>query len=390
MQESRMGGIEHNSLELARALKRRGVVVAFLIPGQGALSRLLEEEGLAYEVVGHPPFFSTSFRFGSRYLFNPFATLYDFIIVCFLAVRIPGWLVRHRPSLVVTKGLLANFYGSLASRLAGVPVIWDMQEIVSRTKAFGFVRWILNQWARFFPSHITVGAESIGAQFGKTLQKKITVIPNGVSLERFHPHVDSTLFRKELGIGAGVPLIGHAARYTYWKGQLEFVKAASEIIKTRPDVRFVSVGAPVFEDDTYEKQVKQLAKDLQLENQIFFRGYRKDFEHVLAALDIFVHSSIEPEGCPLTLISAMAMEKAVIATRVPGSSEIIQDGVNGILVEPRNSSDLARTILHLLETPNRRNELGRAARLRVLEKFSLDQFATKTLAVMEPLQKAVA
>ena len=354
---------------------------------EGVLTDLLRQEGLTYDILPRPSFFSTSLRIGSRYIFNPLATLYNFVMFLPLVLRIALWLRRNRPSLVVTKGLLANFYGGLGARLVGIPVLWDMQEIVSEKKALGFVRWITNEWARNVPAHITVAAEAIRAQFDPMVQKKITVIPNGVSLERFHPKVDRMRFRKELGIGAEVHLIGQVARFTYWKGQLEFVKAAKEVSKARSDVRFVMVGAPVFENDAYEKRVKGLVEELQLGGRIFFRGYRTDLEYVLAALDIYVHSSIEPEGCPLTLICAMAMEKAVIATAVPGNSEVVEDQVNGFLVEPRNPSALAHALLTLLDAPGARQEFGKQARARVIEKFSLEQFATKTLAVMERFQQ---
>lgn len=388
MQESRMAGIEYNSLELACELRKsQGTEVTFLCPKKGTLTNLLDQEGFTYDILPRPTFLSTSSRVGSRYLFNPFTTFYDLVLFFPLIFRIHRWLKRNRPSLVVTKGLLANFYGGLGARLARVPVLWDMQEIVSGRKAFGLMRWFLNQAAFWIPAHITAAAEAIRAQFSRVVQEKITVIPNGISLEHFHPHVDPMPFRKELGIGREIPLVGHVARYTYWKGQMEFVQAAAEVARAKPEARFVLVGAPVFENDVYERQVKKLAQDLKLEKQIFFIGYRADLEQVLAALDIYVHSSIEPEGCPLTLICAMAMEKAVIATSVPGNSEVVQEGINGLLVEPGNPSALAGAITHLLSAPGERNVFGKAARLRVVEKFSLDQFAAKTLELMQRVEK---
>ncbi len=389
MQESRrMGGIEHNSLELARALRQLGTYVAFLCPARGMLTDFLDREGFPYEILKRPRFLSTSSRFGSRYFFNPFTTLYNFLLFLPLVLRITLWLKERRPSLVVTKGLLVNFYGGLGARAAGCPVLWDVEEIVSEKKALGLVRWILNYLARLLPTHITANAEATGAQFGSALRRKVTVIANGVSLKRFDPRLlDPMVFRKELGIGRNLILIGHVGRFTYWKGQLEFIQAAAQIAKVKPDVRFVLVGAPVFENDAYERRMKKLVNELGLERHVFFPGYRRDFERVLAALDIFVHSSLEPEGCPLTLVSAMAMEKPVVATRIPGNSEVVQDSVNGVFVEPGNPSDIAGAVLALLESPEKMKMLGRAARERVQERFSIEQFALETLAVMQRLEQ---
>ncbi|OGW90166.1 MAG: hypothetical protein A3A73_00870 [Omnitrophica bacterium RIFCSPLOWO2_01_FULL_50_24] len=387
MQESRMGGIEHNSFAIAKRAKDQGIEICFLCPNRGLLTQLLRETGIQYVVLSRPPFLSTSIRIGSRSVLNPIAIAYDSIIVFVAAFQISIWMKRHRPPLVVTKGLLANVYGSIAARMAGIPALWDVQEIVRSARARGALWRFLNALAKFLPTHLSVSSEAARDQFDAVLHRKISVIPNGISLKRFHPRVDRNRFRTELGVDDDTCLVGHVGRFTYWKGQMEFVNAASEVHERYPRVRFVLVGSPVFENDAYERSVKQYVKEQGLGSCIFFRDYRMDLEYVLASLDIYVHSSIEPEGCSLTLLYAMAMEKAVVVTAVQGNDEVVTDGVNGVLVAPKSHTAITEAVLTLVNDPLKRQALGKRARELVKEKFDLERSASNTLALYQQFLK---
>ena len=112
-----------------------------------------------------------------------------------------------------------------------------------------------------------------------------------------------------------------------------------------------------------------------------------DLEYVLASLDIYVHSSIEPEGCSLTLLYAMAMEKAVVVTAVQGNDEVVTDGVNGVLVAPKSHTAITEAVLTLVNDPLKRQALGKRARELVKEKFDLERSASNTLALYQQFLK---
>ena len=171
-------------------------------------------------------------------------------------------------------------------------------------------------------------------------------------------------------------MIGHIARFTYWKGQKDFVRAAAQIAKEIPNAKFVLVGAPVFEDEAYEKEVKELAHELGLNGRVLFPGFRDDLANVMAALDIFVHCSIEPEGCPITLITAMAMAKPVVSTEVLGNKEIISDSTQAVLTPPSESQSLAKALLRIVQDSALMKSMGENARKRILERYSLRAYAT--------------
>lgn len=382
MQESRMGGIEYNSVHLAKAIDSSSFQIIFFCPCEGKLTRELKQNNLSYVLYKRPPFISTSTRIGKRYTFNPIATLYNFIIFFLIIPSLVGGLKKQKIQIVVCKGLLVNLYGALAARCAGIPCIWDMQEVVSKEKCFGLMRWILNLWAKLVQG-IMVPSEAIRDQFSITTQKKIMLIPNGIDTDRYNPEVDRSIVRKEWGIKREEILIGHIARFTYWKGQKVFVQAAVEIVKQIPDAKFVLVGSPVFENDTYEKEVKKMVAESGFGHQFLFPGFRDDLANVIAALDIFVHSSIEPEGCPLTLLIAMGMGKPVIATKVQGNNEIIENDQQGIFVSPEKPEDIAQAVLRIVKDQAFSQNLSQQARERILDRYSIQAYARDAQAFLE-------
>lgn len=388
MQETKMGGIEYNAIHLAKAL-RSDFQIVFIVPAEGIFSKQLQQENLSYLICRRPSFISTSFKLGQNYIFNPLATLYNFLLFPSISLKLKNLFKKEKFQLIVTKGLLTNFYGSWAAKWAGLPVVWDMQEIVSENKALGFVRWFLNFWAEQFATRIVLPSKAIRAQFWDRLHSKSTLIPNGVDINQYHPDADRKKVRSEWGIKENEILITHIARFTYWKGQKDFVKAASIIKDKIHNAKFALVGSPVFEDDRYQNEVKEMVRDLALESRVLFPGFRQDLKGVLGAADIFVHSSIEPEGCPITLITAMSMGKPCVATDILGNNEIIDNpGQQALLVPPESPEAIARAILELISNPERAKEIQKQARTRIEQRYSLGNYALESGKVFRSLAKA--
>lgn len=388
MQESRMGGIEYNSVHLAAALKSGRCQITFIVPGTGPLTERLDLENLSYLICPRPAFISTSFQIGKHAVFNPFATLYNFSLFPMLSLNLAKLLKSHQFDLAVTKGLVANFYGALAARFATIPCIWDMQEIVSKTKAFGIMSWVLNQWAVLFTDKIIVSSKAIAAQFWENIQKKISLIPNGIDTDYYRPDADSNPVRKEWGLSQEEILIAHIARFTYWKGQSDFIKAAALLKDKFPLAKFALIGSPVFENENFENEIKRLSTELGLKKRMLFPGFRNDLRDVLAAADIFVHSSIEPEGCPITLITAMGMGKSCVVTKVEGNDEIVNlPGKQALFVHPENSREIADAITEIIENPELSKQLKQSARERILERYSLKAYAVQSSEVFQDCLK---
>ncbi|MDD5584526.1 MAG: glycosyltransferase [Candidatus Omnitrophica bacterium] len=389
MQESEMAGIEYNSLALAERIDRSKFAITFLCPCEGKLTEKCRRAHLPYFIIPRPRFFSTSIQFGEKsILLNPFAIVYNFFAVIFSAMRYRRFLRKEKFDIVCTKGLMANFYGSLALMGITGTCIWDMQEIIDRRRAFGLILWCVNMWAYFLADRVIVGSAALREQFYRFLWKKISVIYNGVSLDIFNPEkIDCRTVRGELNIAEKQAVVAHIARFTYWKGQLDFIRAAKIVHDNHPGVKFLLVGDTLFETSRYKKMIIAEIKKLHLESDIVLLGFREDLPYVLAAIDIFVHSSIEPEGCPLTLIYAMAMKKAIVATNVAGTNELISEE-SGILVPPGSTPKIAAAIEKFIDDDDIRKRMGYNAQRRATEMFSLEKYAAESEKVFLNSQNA--
>ena len=139
-------------------------------------------------------------------------------------------------------------------------------------------------------------------------------------------------------------IIGCIGRIEIWKGQQVLVEAASTIIKTIPEVKFLFVGT-----GDNEEELKIDVRNKGLEKYCIFTGHITNVKDYIEKCTIIVHTSIEPEPFGMVIIEAMALEKPVIATNIGGPIEIIDNEKDGFLIPPQNPSILAEYILKLLK-----------------------------------------
>ena len=177
----------------------------------------------------------------------------------------------------------------------------------------------------------------------------------------------------------GNVMIGNIGRLSEQKGMTYFIEAAEITARTHPEARFIIVGEGE-EKEQLHAQVK--AKGLQ--GKILFLGYRSDIQNVMSQLDFVVLSSLW-EGLPLTPIEAYSVGKTVIGTAVDGTPEIIRDGIDGYLVEPRNPMQLAEKMNELIENSEMRESMGIQAVKRYQDEFSFEKLSERYVAFYEDL-----
>jgi glycosyltransferase involved in cell wall biosynthesis len=125
-----------------------------------------------------------------------------------------------------------------------------------------------------------------------------------------------------------------------------------------------------FESPQYEKQVKYLAEQLNIEKLVEWRGFRKDIEAELDELDLAILPSVLPEGMPMVVLEAMAAGVPTIGSRVDGIADVIQDGVDGLLVNPEDPQDLARSIADVATAKHDWQSLSKNCISNHAQKFS--------------------
>jgi glycosyltransferase involved in cell wall biosynthesis len=199
--------------------------------------------------------------------------------------------------------------------------------------------------------------------------RHIDVIHNAINYDAIDAlKVDPKKVRAELGINNHSLVVGNVAHIQPQKGHVYLVQAARLVLKQYSNVTFVIVGGEKLPGGTAE--LKKLAEQLGILDKVIFTGFRNDTLRLMASFDIFVLPSVW-EGFGIVLLEAMASSKPVIGTAVGGISEIIEEAVNGYLVEPRNPQQIADKIILLLNNETLRNRMGEKGKQIVREKFDI-------------------
>jgi glycosyltransferase involved in cell wall biosynthesis len=214
--------------------------------------------------------------------------------------------------------------------------------------------------------------------------RKIVVIRNGINLASFHtPHAGVGL-RRQVGLPEGVPVAASVSRLSRSKGIEHFLDAAALVSQRHPDLHVLIVGEGVTTrdhgvtpDHSYQSSLVERAKRLGLGNRVVFTGYRADVPDLLRQVSMSVMPSLT-EGLSNVVLESMAAGVPVVATRVGGTPEALEEGRTGLLVPPADPAALARAMNHLLDEPGLAAKMGVSGRRLVEEKFSMQQMVHAT------------
>jgi glycosyltransferase involved in cell wall biosynthesis len=292
--------------------------------------------------------------------------------------RLARHLRRQQIQIVHTYSFYPNVFAIPAARWAGVPVV--VASIRDTGAYLTPMKQRVQRWVCRMADRVLVNADAVKEWLVRDGYdaNKISVIRNGVDLARFSSAAPAAEIRRGLGVPADAPLVGVLSRLSDVKGVDYFLEAAAIVARQRPDARFVIVGdAAVEKDRAYARSLLAYATELGLDGRVIFAGFRLDIPEVLSTLSVLALPSLS-EGLSNAALESMAAALPVVATRVGGSPEAVEDGVTGFLVPPRNSAALARAIVRLLEDRNLASSFGQAGRRRVEREFSLTGMVRRT------------
>ncbi|HZK82002.1 MAG TPA: glycosyltransferase family 4 protein, partial [Humisphaera sp.] len=171
--------------------------------------------------------------------------------------------------------------------------------------------------------------------------------------------------------------IGLVGRISPWKGQHIFLRAAVLVRERYPRARFQIVGAALFSEHDFEREIHALADSLGVADAVEFTGFREDVGDLIAAMDVLVHASTIGEPFGQVVIEGMAAGKPIVATNGGGIPEIVQDGVTGLLVPMGDAAQMADAVCQLLADPVKSQEMGQLGRRRVMKYFTIQQTAAR-------------
>ena len=357
---SSYGGGERYLELLFGRLDRARYRPLLICPEPGSFVGRMKERGVETRLVHLAP------------LFNPIALW-----------RLTRLLVREHVTILQTHGARANFYGRIAGRLAGVPVIIStIHNSLKDYEVSPLTRWLYTVLLRLtlpLVHRILCVSE---ANRGDLIEEcpaaaaKAQTVHNGVDLSAFSSQPNHQKVRQELGVTEG-PVLVTIGRLTEQKGHRYLLQALSCLLETWPQLCCLFVGEGELQD-----ALRRMAIDLGVEQACRFVGVREDIPGILTAADVFVLPSLS-EGFPFVLLEALAMGCPVVASRVNGVPELIEDHKTGLLVPPRDPQALARAIRDMLDDRRAALRMGAAGRALVRERFTVNRMVANTTAIFD-------
>lgn len=279
--------------------------------------------------------------------------------------------LRLRPQVVHHFTIKPVIFGTIAAWLAGVPrivnTISGLGQAFDKTNVVtGFYARLLYRLALRLSHHVFFQNDEDRALFvraGIVVEERTSVIPgSGVDLDWFQP--ENT---EALKPSVGDKMVLMVARMLRTKGVAEFVEAARIVRESRQDVAFVLLGGLDFGNPAAVSEAElRIWADSGL---IEWIQHRDDVRPLLKRADIVVLPSYYREGVPRSLLEAAAMGKPIITTDNTGCREVVDPGVNGLMVASRDARALAEAVFYLLNDSGLRERMGRAGRMKMVERF---------------------
>jgi glycosyltransferase involved in cell wall biosynthesis len=276
---------------------------------------------------------------------------------------------QTKPDVVVVRGYNAEVLGRLAAMTAGVrhTVVWvhSLGDIGTRTRPRSLAERVLS---RFTTRYFGV-AEAQRNHIVNDLycpDRKIRIIHNGVDSSCFYFDGDRSVL-VEFDIDLSDPVVGIIAALRPEKDHQTLLRAARMVIDDIPAARFLIVG-----DGDLRANLESLTIELGITDNVRFVGTRSDVRRLLCAMDVFTLTS-SSECSPISVLEAMACARPVVCSDVGGIPEMVEDGVSGYLVPPKNPGMLAARLKDLLASPELARRMGEAGRRRVESDFRLSQ-----------------
>ena len=266
-----------------------------------------------------------------------------------------------------------------ASRARGVPILWR----AGGTELPAFQRLVLSLWAhRYPPDGLICNSEAVRRMFAPLVPAPSSLVRNGVDTDLFRVGAGNPA---NLGLDPrrGHPVVGFAGRLVPQKRPQDFLQMASAIARRHPQVRFLMAG-----EGSRRPSVEQLARELRLGDRLRFLGLVRDMRDFYAACDLLVLPS-RSEGCPNTVLEAMAMKLPVVASDTPATREVVESMSDGLLYPMGEVDKLAEAVERLLGNPGLRAALAERAWRKVQGPFGAAASAAALVRRIETTVGAV-
>ena len=286
-----------------------------------------------------------------------------------LLYKITKLIKEKNIDVVMTTLFYADVIGPLAGKLGKAKAVFSWETISAPWWLYKRRLWPYQFAIRYCKKVVSVSNATARFLIDErgVPEEKVMVIPYGVNLDKYNTNDDGIEKRKSIGLTKGDLVVGMVGRLVPQKAHLYLIQAAEAVVKTFPDVKFVLVG-----DGELHEELGEKTKELGVDKNFIFLGFRNDVDELLSTFDIFTLPSLY-EGLPNVVLEAMASGLPVVATPVDGTKEAVVDNETGILVPVKDVEKLAASLVKLLKDKELAKKMGRRGRKRVEEEFSLEK-----------------
>jgi glycosyltransferase involved in cell wall biosynthesis len=287
-------------------------------------------------------------------------------------LRFAAYLKAEAIDIVHAYGFYPIVFAVPVARLAGAQVV--LASIRDNGDPWTRAQRLVQMCASRMAHGVLVNATAVRDRLtaGGHARRGITVIRNGVDIDRFAPRPPDEALRASLGLPASAPLVVAVSRLNPMKGLDDFVRALALLADRYPEARFAIVG-----DGASRRELEEQVRGLGLADRLVFTGTRLDIAAILSQAAVSVVSSLS-EGLSNVVLESMAAGVPVVATRVGGTPELLDDGVSGFLVPPCDAPAMAAAIERLLGDPAMARRMGNAGRERAVTGFSMPVMVSRT------------
>jgi len=340
-----IGGVEKGTVEVARYLTLNGHKAVVASEG-GVFEKNLAAVGARHYKV----------PVGRK---NPLAMIYSYI-------KLKQLIRKENIDIVHARSRIPALTGYFATKATGKTFVTTAhgqykKHLISRVMGWGRVVIVANEtMARYMNENFNVPL------------RKISVVPRGVDLKKF----SFTLPSRRKGRSFRIGMI---CRFTPLKGHIDFLKAASYVARKKHNIEIVLMGDRASAKEEYMKKIELTIRRLMLGNIVTFKDASEDVAKVMEGLDVLVSANREQEAFGRTIIEAQAKGVPVVATRIGGVVENIEDGVTGLFSEPGAPLDIAEKIMLYQNDPALMDKVAAGARKFVEEHYSLDRMMQMTM-----------
>ncbi len=366
-QYSGFSGGQKVLLNIIQAFSKQGYRCLTVLPEPGLLSQQLE----SYQVKSI--FFPVGYYNITQKNIGDFLNyIFRLPILVFLLLNL---IKKEKISLVYANGARTFIWATLACTIAKVPLFWHVHSIFDK----GIAKKACIFFGKFSIVKKILAVSKMASESLSGLKPKIEIIYNAIA--KLSSENNANLLKKEYGLTEGDFLVGNIAMLEEWKNQEDLIRAA-KLIKdaNKKGMYFFIVGDSLYKEiprQSYKNKLKILARDMNLEKEVIFTGFRDDIDKLMRSLDVVVICSKQPDPCPLVSLEAASLGLAIISTDAGGVKEIFTENEEALFYTAGDFKTLTDKLLYLFENRQIAETIGHKASIKIEREHNLDIFLKK-------------